>query len=96
MIAVMIGGIELVGLLNEKLGLRDPLTGWVAGIDLENVGYIIVGTLVLVWIISTAYWRVRPGRRAVGPAQRRRQPRHCGTGAARLPGSAPKHEPAAG
>ncbi|MFZ3414564.1 HoxN/HupN/NixA family nickel/cobalt transporter [Arthrobacter sp. 3Tela_A] len=57
MIAVMIGGIELVGLLNEKLGLRDPLTVWIAGIDLENVGYIIVGLLVLVWIISTAYWR---------------------------------------
>ena len=57
MIAVMIGGIELVGLMNEKLGLRDPLTGWIAAIDLENVGYIIAGTLVLVWIISTAYWR---------------------------------------
>ncbi|WP_404321894.1 HoxN/HupN/NixA family nickel/cobalt transporter [Arthrobacter luteolus] len=57
MIAVIIGGIELVGLLNEKLGLQDPLTGWVAGIDLENVGYIIVGTLVLVWLISTAYWK---------------------------------------
>ena len=57
MIAVIIGGIELVGLLNEKLGLRDPLTGWVAGIDLENVGYIIAGTLVLVWLISTAYWK---------------------------------------
>nr|WP_231715928.1 HoxN/HupN/NixA family nickel/cobalt transporter [Arthrobacter zhangbolii] len=57
MIAVMIGGIELVGLLNEKLGLRDPLTGWVAAIDLENVGYIVVATLILVWLISTAYWR---------------------------------------
>ncbi len=57
MIAVMIGGIELVGLLNEKLGLRDPFTVWIAGIDLENVGYIIVGTLLLVWLISTAYWR---------------------------------------
>lgn len=57
MIAVMIGGIELVGLLNERLGLQDPLTGWVASIDLENVGYIIVGTLVLAWIISSAYWK---------------------------------------
>lgn len=58
MIAVIIGGIELVGLLNEKLGLQDPLTGWVASIDLENVGYIIVGTLVLAWLISTAYWKL--------------------------------------
>ncbi|SDS99403.1 Nickel transporter NicT [Microterricola viridarii] len=58
MIAVIIGGIELVGLLNERLGLQDPLTGWVASIDLENVGYIIVGTLVLAWLISTAYWKL--------------------------------------
>lgn len=57
MIAVMIGGIELVGLLNEKLGLSDPLTGWIAGLDLENVGYIIVGTLLVAWLASTAYWK---------------------------------------
>ncbi|MFZ3452391.1 HoxN/HupN/NixA family nickel/cobalt transporter [Arthrobacter sp. 7Tela_A1] len=77
MIAVMIGGIELVGLLNEKLGLRDPLTGWVASLDLENLGYIIVGTLILVWLISTAYWRfgkveerwaMPNGRGSPGPA----------------------------
>lgn len=57
MIAVMIGGIELVGLLNEKMGLSDPLTGWIASIDLENVGYIIVGTLLIAWLVSTAYWK---------------------------------------
>lgn len=58
MVAVIIGGIELVGLLNEKLGLQDPLTGWVAGIELENIGYIIVGSLVLAWLVSTAYWKL--------------------------------------
>ncbi|WP_159085855.1 HoxN/HupN/NixA family nickel/cobalt transporter [Aeromicrobium chenweiae] len=58
MVAVLIGGIELVGLLNEKLGLRDPVTGWVAAIDLENVGYIIVGSLLLAWVVSTSYWRI--------------------------------------
>ncbi|AWB86149.1 HoxN/HupN/NixA family nickel/cobalt transporter [Mycetocola zhujimingii] len=57
MIAVVIGGIQLVGLLNEKLGLRDPITGWVASIELENVGYIIVGTLLLAWLVSVSYWR---------------------------------------
>lgn len=58
MVAVLIGGIELIGLLNEKLGLRDPLTGWIASIDLENVGYIIVGTLIFAWLASTAYWKL--------------------------------------
>ena len=58
MVAVLIGGIELIGLLNEKLGLRDPLTGWIASIDLENVGYIIVGALIVAWLASTAYWKL--------------------------------------
>lgn len=58
MVAVLIGGIELIGLLNEKLGLSDPLTGWIASIDLENVGYIIVGTLIAAWLASTAYWKL--------------------------------------
>ncbi|MGO4102409.1 HoxN/HupN/NixA family nickel/cobalt transporter [Leifsonia sp. YAF41] len=58
MVAVLIGGIELIGLLNEKLGLSDPLTGWIASIDLENVGYIIVGALIVAWLASTAYWKL--------------------------------------
>jgi len=58
MVAVVIGGIELVGLLNEKLGLHDPVTDWVASIELENVGYIVVGTLVAAWLVSTAYWKL--------------------------------------
>lgn len=68
MVAVLIGGIELIGLLNEKLGLHDPLTGWVASIDLENVGYIIVGALVFAWLASTAYWKLgRVEERWSGP-----------------------------
>jgi high-affinity nickel-transport protein len=58
MVAVVIGGIELVGLLNEKLGLHDPVTDWVASIELENIGYIVVGTLVAAWLLSTAYWKL--------------------------------------
>lgn len=58
MVAVVIGGIELVGLLNEKLGLHDPVTDWVASIELENIGYIVVGTLIAAWLLSTAYWKL--------------------------------------
>jgi len=57
MIAVLIGSIQLVGLLNERLGLSDPFTRWVAGMDLENVGYLIVVTLLLAWVVSISYWR---------------------------------------
>ncbi|MFT2816382.1 HoxN/HupN/NixA family nickel/cobalt transporter [Leifsonia sp. A12D58] len=56
-IAIVIGGIELLGLLNEKLGLKDPITSWIATIDLEYIGYIVVGTLVTAWLLSMAYWK---------------------------------------
>jgi nickel/cobalt transporter (NiCoT) family protein len=58
MVAVLIGGVELVGLLNEKLGLRDPVTSAIAALNLENLGYIIVASLVLAWLVSAAYWKL--------------------------------------
>lgn len=58
MVAVLIGGVELIGLLNEKLGLSDPFTRWIAGFDLENIGYLVVGALVAAWLASTAYWKL--------------------------------------
>ncbi len=48
-VAFFIGTIELVGVLHEKFDLRDSVTTWIAGLDLDNVGYIIVGLFVVVW-----------------------------------------------
>ncbi|GGN54689.1 hypothetical protein GCM10011579_014020 [Streptomyces albiflavescens] len=44
--------------LHDKLDLRDDVTGWIAGLDLDNVGYIIVGLFVVVWVAAVAYWRL--------------------------------------
>ncbi|GAA1496305.1 HoxN/HupN/NixA family nickel/cobalt transporter [Paeniglutamicibacter kerguelensis] len=57
MVAVVIGGVELIGLLNEKLGLSDPFTLWIAGFDLESIGYLVVGVLAAAWLGSTAFWK---------------------------------------
>ncbi|MFB6943579.1 MULTISPECIES: HoxN/HupN/NixA family nickel/cobalt transporter [unclassified Streptomyces] len=57
-VAFLIGTIELVTILHDKLGLRDPVTGWISGLDLGNVGYIIVGLFVVVWAAALAYWRI--------------------------------------
>ncbi|MFE9999976.1 Nickel transporter NicT [Streptomyces avermitilis] len=57
-VAFVIGTIELVGVLHDKLGLRDSVTGWIAGLDLDNVGYIIVGLFGVVWAAAITYWRV--------------------------------------
>jgi high-affinity nickel-transport protein len=57
-VAFFIGTIELVGVLHDKLDLRDDVTGWIAGVDLGKVGYIIVGLFVVVWAAAVAYWKV--------------------------------------
>ncbi|WP_425824901.1 HoxN/HupN/NixA family nickel/cobalt transporter [Streptomyces fractus] len=57
-VAFFIGTIELVGVLHDKLDLSDAVTGWIAGLDLDNVGYVIVGLFVVVWVAAIAYWRL--------------------------------------
>jgi high-affinity nickel-transport protein len=57
-VALIIGTIELVGLLRDDLGLHDDVTGWIAGLDLGNVGFVIVGLFILVWLGALAYWRL--------------------------------------
>ena len=57
-VALLIGTIELVGVLHARLDLRDPLTSWVAGLDLHNVGFVIVGLFVAVWAVAVAYWKL--------------------------------------
>ncbi|MBC2865986.1 HoxN/HupN/NixA family nickel/cobalt transporter [Streptomyces mexicanus] len=57
-VAFLIGTIELVGVLHDKLALRDRVTGWIAGLDLDHVGYVIVGLFVVVWALALAYWKV--------------------------------------
>ncbi len=57
-VAFLIGSIEIIGLLHDDAGLNNPVTDWVAGLDLDNVGFIIVGLFVAVWAIAIAYWRL--------------------------------------
>ena len=55
---MIIGGIELVSVLHEKAELTDPVTTWIAGISLDDIGYLIMAVFVLVWVVSVTYWRV--------------------------------------
>jgi nickel/cobalt transporter (NiCoT) family protein len=72
-VALLIGTIELVGLLHDQLHWTDGLSGWVSGLDLNNVGFLIVGLFVVVWGAAIGYWKLRrvesrwPG--AAAPAQ---------------------------
>jgi nickel/cobalt transporter (NiCoT) family protein len=56
-VAVIIGSIELVAVLHDDLHIVDPVTTWVAGLNLNNVGFLIIGLFVLVWAVAIGYWR---------------------------------------
>jgi high-affinity nickel-transport protein len=55
-VALVIGTIELLAVLSEKLSLTGGPWDVVAGIDLNAIGYIIVGLFVLTWAVALAVW----------------------------------------
>ena len=55
-VALLIGGIELIGLLSEKLGITSGPLAWIGAIDLEYVGYVVVGLFVASWALAMAIW----------------------------------------
>jgi high-affinity nickel-transport protein len=56
-VALLIGGVEIVSILAEKLSIDSGPLAWVAGLDLNMVGYAIVAMFVLTWVVALAVWR---------------------------------------
>ena len=61
-VAWMVGTVELVSVLHDDLGWTNPVTEWVSGLSLNNVGFAIVVLFALSWIAAIALWRLRAGR----------------------------------
>ncbi|MFI1522998.1 Nickel transporter NicT [Kitasatospora cineracea] len=57
-VALLIGTIELLGLLADKLALHGPFWDWISRLDLNTVGFAIVGLFVATWLIALAVWRL--------------------------------------
>jgi len=57
-VALLVGGIELLAVLAERLSLTGGLWDVVTGIDLILIGYVIVALFVLTWAIALAVWRL--------------------------------------
>ena len=57
-VALIIGTIELLGLLAEQLGWRGGFWDWIARIDLNTVGFVIVGLFVVTWVVALLIWRL--------------------------------------
>jgi high-affinity nickel-transport protein len=55
-VALVIGTIELMSVLADKLTLTSQPWAFVSGLDLNYVGYAIVGLFALTWVVAAAIW----------------------------------------
>jgi high-affinity nickel-transport protein len=56
-VALIIGTIELLGLLADQLGWAGGIWDLIGALDLNILGYVIVGLFVLTWVGSLLVWR---------------------------------------
>jgi high-affinity nickel-transport protein len=57
-IALVIGTVELVGVAAEKAGIEGGVLGFIGGLDLGAVGFIIVGLVVVTWAVAIVGYKV--------------------------------------
>ena len=55
-VALLIGTIELLSVVADRLSLRGGLWDFVSNLDLNLVGYVIVGMFVVTWAIALSVW----------------------------------------
>ncbi|MCX4755155.1 HoxN/HupN/NixA family nickel/cobalt transporter [Kitasatospora purpeofusca] len=56
-VALIIGSVELLGLLADKLALHGAFWDWISGLELNMVGFVIVGLFFATWVVALAVWK---------------------------------------
>ncbi|NYJ04304.1 HoxN/HupN/NixA family nickel/cobalt transporter [Petropleomorpha daqingensis] len=56
-VALVIGVLVLAGLVVDRLDVRSGPLSWAASLDLEYVGFAIVGLFVVTWAVALVVWR---------------------------------------
>ncbi|MEU4097521.1 HoxN/HupN/NixA family nickel/cobalt transporter [Streptomyces sp. NPDC026673] len=56
-VALIIGTVELLGLIAEKAGLHGAFWDWVSGLDLNIIGFVIVGLFFATWLVAVLVWK---------------------------------------
>jgi high-affinity nickel-transport protein len=57
LVALGIGGIELLQLLGKELGITGGIFALLTQVDLQRMGYAIVGLFAATWILAVSIWR---------------------------------------
>jgi high-affinity nickel-transport protein len=57
-IALVIGTVEVGGLVASRLSLTGSFWSWLEGVDLNALGFMVVGLFVVTWGIALSVWRL--------------------------------------
>ena len=55
--ALLIGTVELLQILVDKLQLKGSFWEFIENIQFDNIGYILVILFIISWLISTLIWK---------------------------------------
>ncbi len=56
-VALVVGGIELTSVVTDRVfGIHTGLAGAIQSIDLQTVGFLVVGLFIAAWAVSLAVW----------------------------------------
>jgi high-affinity nickel-transport protein len=55
-VALIVGTIEVLSIFADRLDVTTGPIAWVAGLDLNVVGFAIVALFVLVWVVALSVW----------------------------------------
>jgi high-affinity nickel-transport protein len=56
-VALLIGTVELLSILADRFDLTGGLWDWLGRLDLNKLGFGIVGLFVAVWVLAAAIWK---------------------------------------
>jgi high-affinity nickel-transport protein len=56
-VALIIGSVEILGLVAQEYRLGGPFWTWVSGLNINSLGFFIVGLFAATWVIALAVWR---------------------------------------
>lgn len=56
-VALIVGTVELLGLIAEEADLHGPFWDRVSGLDLNIIGYVVVGLFFATWAVALLVWK---------------------------------------
>jgi high-affinity nickel-transport protein len=72
LVALVVGTVELGGILAERLQARGAVWTWLESIDMNQLGYAIVAMFAITWAVAVAVWRFGQIERRWGATQHER------------------------